>query len=119
MIEAISNTTNEQRNHALSNNFIQNAQIEIIERRKDARKIFDQPLPKVYCQVKGGYFKASIKNLSSNGVFIRTHRPFSAGEEIAMTFTFPISKNTKMVTGEIVRISDEGIGVVFKIFFSN
>lgn len=118
MIEAISNTANEQRIHALSINFIQNEQIEIVERRKDARNKFNQPLPKAYCQVKGGYFKASITNLSSNGVFIRTHRPFSVSEEIAMTFTFPVLKNIRMVTGEIVRLSEEGIGVAFKIFFS-
>jgi len=118
MIGAISNTAIKQRTHDLSNNFVQNGQIKIIDRRKDARIKFKHPLPMVNCQAKDGYFKASITNLSSNGVFIRTHRPFFAGEEIAMTFTFPISKNIKMVTGEIVRISEEGIGVVFKIFFS-
>jgi len=118
MIGAISNTAIKQRTHDLSNNIVQNGKIKIIDRRKDARRKFSQPFPMVNCQAKDGYFKASITNLSSNGVFIRTHRPFFAGEEIAITFLFPISKNTKMVTGEIVRISGEGIGVVFKIFFS-
>lgn len=118
MIGAISNTANKQRAHSLSHNFIQNWHVEIKERRKNVRKQFSLPLPKADCQVKDGYFIASITDLSPNGVFIRTNRPFSAGEEIAITFPFPISKNTKMVTGEVVRISDEGIGVVFKIFFS-
>ncbi len=118
MIGAISNTAIKQRTHDLRNTVVQNRQIKIIDRRKDTRIKFNQPLPMVNCQAKDGYFKASITNLSSNGVFIRTHRPFFAGEEIAMTFTFPISRNAKMVTGEIVRISEEGIGVVFKVFFS-
>jgi len=117
MIGAISNTAIKQRIHDLSNNFVQNGKTKIIDRRKDARRKFSQPFPKVNCQAIDGYFNASITNLSSNGVFIRTHRPFSAGEEIAMTFRFPLSNNTKMVTGEVVRISDKGIGVVFKIFF--
>ena len=114
---ATSNAVNKLISHDLSNNFIQNGKIKIIERRKDVRQKFNQPLPKVDCQTKDGNFRSSITNLGSNGVFIRTVRPFSAGQEIAMTFTFPISRNAKMVTGEIVRISDEGIGVEFKIFF--
>lgn len=118
MIGAISKTANKQRAHSLSHNFIQNWHVEIKERRKNVRKQFSLPLPKADCQVKDGYFIASITDLSPNGVFIRTNRPFSAGEEIAITIPFPIFKNTKMVTGEVVRISDEGIGVIFRIFFS-
>jgi len=117
MIGAISSATNHLRTVDLINHFIQNGQIKINEKRKDVRKKFNEPLPIVDCQTKDGNFKASINSLSPSGVFIRTGRHFSTGQEIAMTFPFPISKNTKMVTGEVVRISGEGIGVVFKIFF--
>ena len=117
MIGAISSATNQLRNVDLINHFLQNGQIKINEKRKDVRKKFNEPLPLVDCQTKDENFKASITNLSSSGVFIRIGRHFSTRQEIAMSFAFPISKNTKMVTGEVVRISGEGAGVEFKIFF--
>ena len=61
--------------------------------------------------------KASIDEISSSGVFIKTRRHLSIGQEIAMKFRFPKAKNTIMATGEIVRASGKGIGVEFKILF--
>jgi len=88
-----------------------------VERRETKRKIFSRPLPKAQCQIKDAYFKASIANCSSNGAFIKTLRPFSVGQEIAITFSFPVSKNIRMVTGEVARVSSEGVGIVFKVIF--
>ena len=95
-----------------------NSQTKFVERREARRKIFNRPLPKAECQIKGGYFKTPIANYSSKGVFIKTLRPFSVGQEIAITFSFSVSKNIRMVTGEVARVSDEGVGIVFKIIFS-
>ena len=88
-----------------------------VERREAKRKILRRPLPKAQCQIKDAYFKASIANYSSKGAFIKTLRPLSVGQEIAITFSFPLSNNTRMVTGEVARVSDEGVGIVFKVIF--
>ena len=87
------------------------------ERRETKRKIFSRPFPKAHCQISDAYFKASIANCSSNGAFIKTLRPLSVGQEIAITFSFPVSKNIRMVTGEVARVTDEGVGIVFKVIF--
>ncbi|MEJ2284314.1 MAG: PilZ domain-containing protein [Desulfobacterales bacterium] len=88
-----------------------------VERREAKRNIFSRPLPKTQCQINDAYFKASIANCSSSGAFIKTLRPLSVGQEIAITFSFPESKNIGMVTGEVARVSDEGVGIVFKVIF--
>ena len=118
MIGATSSSVNKIRIVETNNQFLHNSQTKFLEKRNNRRTKLSRPFPKADCQINDGYFKASIINFSSNGAFIRTVRPFSVGQEIAMTFSFPVSKNTKMVTGEVARISDDGIGVVFKIFFS-
>ena len=43
---ATSNAVNKLISHDLSNNFIQNGKIKIIERRKDVRQKFNEPLDK-------------------------------------------------------------------------
>jgi hypothetical protein len=65
----------------------------------------------------GFHFEAPIEDLSSSGVFIKTSRPLITGQEIAMTFVFPKTREPVMATGEIVRVSYRGVGVRFKIFF--
>ena len=40
------------------------------------------------------------------------------GEEIALTFTFPQTGQTIKATGEVVRITHEGVGVEIKLFFN-
>jgi Tfp pilus assembly protein PilZ len=62
-------------------------------------------------------FKASIQNFSSAGVFIKTSKKLSIGQEIAITFTFPRTRQTIMLNGEIVRITSDGAGVKVKMFF--
>jgi hypothetical protein len=36
-----------------------------------------------------------------------------------MTITFPSTGESRMVTGEIVRVSPEGVGINFKVFFKD
>ena len=55
------------------------------------------------------------KDISFGGVFIETSTPFSVGQEISLTFPIPNQQKHIKITGEIVRISDQGIGVKFKI----
>ena len=62
-----------------------------------------------------GVYKDFIKDISFGGVFIETSIPFSAGQEISLTFPIPYQQKHIKIAGEIVRISDKGIGVKFNI----
>ena len=58
-----------------------------------------------------------LQNFSSSGVFIITGEALPVGQEVAMTFTFPDSKETVMATGEIMRSTKSGIAVKIKLIF--
>ena len=99
-------------------NFIPNAQIENIERRKDARKsVNSRRLVVADCQTMEGDFQAPINNISSGGVFLDTNQRLFVGQEIAIKFDFPGVHKTIMANGEIVRTSYEGAGIKFRMFF--
>jgi Tfp pilus assembly protein PilZ len=85
--------------------------------RMCGRKQFNEILPTARCKTEDCAFTAPIRNISSNGVFIKSNRHFSVGQEVAMTITFPATGESHMVTGQIVRVTPEGIGINFKIFF--
>ncbi len=100
-------------NYSLKDEIIKN-----LEERLDSRKKFHVPPPVIAaCRTKDSDFEAFIQDVSSSGVFIKTTKNLLTGQEIAMTFTFPQAQKPIMVTGEIVRISYDGAGVKFKIFF--
>ena len=85
--------------------------------RSCGRKRFNEILPTAACKTRDSAFIAPICDISSDGVFIKTSRKFSVGQEVAMTITFPATGESHMVTGQIVRVTPEGIGINFKIFF--
>ncbi len=99
--------------------FKKNNQLRDVEGRKDARKKFNDIFVLAECITENCFFKAPVYDISSSGVFIRTSRNFSIGQEIAMTITFPNTGKSHMVTGEVVRASSEGLGVSFKVFFKD
>jgi Tfp pilus assembly protein PilZ len=102
----------------MHSHFIPNAQIENLERRKDARKnVNNQRLVVADCQTMEADFQAPINNISSGGVFIDTNQRLFVGQEIAIKFDFPGVRKTIMANGEIVRTSYEGAGIKFRIFF--
>jgi len=103
----------------MANYIIKNRQLRDLESRKDARKKFNDFLTLAECITENSVFKAPIYDMSSSGVFIGTSRHFSIGQEIAMTITFPATEESHMVTGEIVRVSSQGVGVNFKVFFKD
>ena len=91
---------------------------ERVKSRKDARKLFEEDQPiSVNCKTADSEFNASIQDISGSGVFIKTLKPLSNGQEIAMTFKFPNSKKPILVTGEVVRTTRSGAAVEFKVFF--
>ena len=87
--------------------------------RNCRRKRFYEILPTATCKTRDSAFIAPICDISSDGAFIKTTRKFSVGQEVAMTITFPSTGESRMVTGEIVRVSPEGIGINFKVFFKD
>ena len=87
--------------------------------RKDARKKLIGAKPIVAeCRTMDATFKATVQDVSSTGVFVQTRRKLKFGEEIALTFTFPQTGQTIKATGEVVRITHEGVGVEIKLFFN-
>jgi hypothetical protein len=92
--------------------------MKVVDERKDARKKLGDAQPVVaVCKTRDYDFKAPVYDVSSSGVFILTRWPLSTGQEIAIKFSLPIAGNTIMATGEIVRVSNKGVGVELKIFF--
>jgi len=87
--------------------------------RNCGRKRFYEILPTATCKTRDSAFIAPICDISSNGVFIKTTRRFSVGQEVAMTINFPSTGESRMVTGEVVRITSEGVGIDIKIFFKD
>jgi uncharacterized protein (TIGR02266 family) len=61
------------------------------------------------------FFKDYIHDISSGGVFIKTREAFSIGEEIVLSLSLSDDENAFRVPAEVVRTSEEGIGVRFKI----
>ena len=100
------------------NHILQKEHMKVADERKDVRKKMREVIPIVAaCKTKDCEFKAPIDDVSSSGVFIKTRKLLSTGQEIAMKFSFPKTKSSIMATGEIVRTSSNGVGVEFKIFF--
>ena len=101
--------------HSLKEELIKN-----LEERHDSRKKFNETQSIIAaCRTRDSDFEAFIQDVSSSGAFIKTNKNLFAGEEIAITFTFPKTQKTIMATGEIVRISYDGAGVKFNIFFKD
>ena len=96
-----------------------NVDLENLDERKDARKKLIGTKPMVAeCQTMDATFKATVQDVSSNGVFVKTSRKLKFGQEIALTFTFPQTGQTIKATGEVVRVTSEGVGVEIKLFFN-
>ena len=87
--------------------------------RQYGREILKKYLPAdVDCKTIDSEFMATVQNLGAAGAFIKTEKPLSIGQEIALTIKFPLNGDTIKATGGIVRITSEGIGVELRIFFS-
>ena len=78
------------------------------ERRKHTRKA---------CSIKvtlDEVFKNLISDISAGGVFIKTSAPLCYGEEVTLVFSLPNQNIPVEITGNVVRVSSEGVGVEFK-----
>ena len=88
--------------------------------RKDSRKYFvKNQLLTARCETIDDMFSVSVQDVSPSGAFIYTKRKLSMGQEIALTIKLPNSDELLRATGEVVRLSAQGIGVEFKIIFND
>jgi uncharacterized protein (TIGR02266 family) len=81
-------------------------------RRKHARKSF---LMAVDYSTQDHVYKDFIQDISTGGVFIQTHMPFSVGQEVSLTFPLPNYQKHIKIVGEVVRSNPQGVGVKFKM----
>ena len=105
----------------MSRYVIKDKQIVDMEERKDARKYFTRPtqLPVIAnCKTIDSEFEGSIQDISSSGIFIKTDKPLSIGQEVALTFKFPGSQKIFAGTGKIIRVSNHGVAMEVKIIFN-
>ena len=91
-------------------------QSKLDEKRKYPRK---QTFIWTECFANSRCFTDFIQNLSVSGLFIETQFPFFVGEELSMTFTLPGTDNPIKITGKIVRVDSNGIGVQFDELLSD
>ncbi|MFC1504899.1 PilZ domain-containing protein [Thermodesulfobacteriota bacterium] len=58
-------------------------------------------------------FKDYIQDISNSGVFITTAEPFKLGDEVVLVISFTGDQNPFKIPAQIVRQTDDGIGLRF------
>jgi len=81
-----------------------------IELREYSRIPFSIPVEHTSNGVNFIYF---IQNISNDGVFIQTDGNFHIGQQIIMNFSLPKVEKDITVSGKVVRVVSQGIGVKF------
>jgi len=81
-----------------------------VELRESPRKPFSFPVEHISNGVNFIYF---IQNISNDGVFIQANDNFHIGQQIIMNFALPKVEKDMTVSGKVVRIVSQGIGVKF------
>ena len=88
------------------------------QERKDSRVTFNGHKHIIaHCGTRNGYFIAPLRDLSTSGAFVLTDQTPSIGEEITLDFLLPNQEKSTKITGEVVRKTDEGVGIEFRIIF--
>ena len=64
-------------------------------------------------KLKEGTYRDFIKNISADGLFVRTWRKFLAGESIVLKFPLFQFDNTIQISGKVVRNDQDGFAVTF------
>jgi len=65
------------------------------------------------CTSDGLNFTDVIQDISHGGVFIQTNGNFYVEQKISMTFSIPKSERDITVSGRVIRVDSQGIGVKF------
>ena len=79
------------------------------------RQYFRKPIhtPVQYTN-KSGLSRGIIRDISLGGVFILSRRPFSLGQSLSIAFSPANFEKTVWITGDVMRVTPEGIGVRFR-----
>lgn len=81
-----------------------------VDERRDLRK----PCPIIVeVLTEDASFTEEMQDISIGGTFIKTSREISMGQEIDLSFSLPEENGTFVMKGEIVRCTEDGIGVKF------
>ena len=78
--------------------------------RNDVRKGFARDIS---FSVQDREYKAICKDISSSGIFIQTDEVFSVGQTVILNIPFSDSSRELKVPAEIIRVSNNGIGLKF------
>jgi hypothetical protein len=89
----------------------------LVERKDSRISLTKAPRVIAECKTAQSNFRGTVQNFSSEGIFIQTQIPSPIGQEIAVTFTLPKTKQSIKATGVVVRRTLSGIGVNIKVIF--
>lgn len=64
--------------------------------------------------VEDRYFKTQAKDISAGGVFINASGKFEIEKEVRLVFSFPDQEKPFKLSGRIVRVEKDGIGIEFQ-----
>jgi hypothetical protein len=63
--------------------------------------------------VQGCAYRAFVRNISADGAFIESQRAVPHGPDISLVISFLDDRHPVKISGEIVRASEQGLGVRF------
>lgn len=82
-----------------------------IYKRKHPRKSY---VSEVNFSTGDQAYKELVQDISPGGLFIGTRVPLAVGQEITLLLSFPDHARPMKILGEVVRATNQGIGVKFK-----
>jgi len=83
------------------------------DKRKHPRRSYLMPADYI---IKDNKSKGLVKDLSLGGVFLKPSEveSLSIGQEVLLVIPYPDNKRNVRITGEIVRIDSQGMGIKFR-----
>ncbi|MGD8520210.1 MAG: PilZ domain-containing protein [Desulfobacterales bacterium] len=81
------------------------------ELRKHPRKAYSKP---VYFTSENQFYKGLTRNISRHGIFVKARGAFNVGQTIKLVIPGTKIDNGVMLKGEVIHLSQTGIGVKFK-----
>ena len=85
------------------------------ERLREERRLY----PRIPCflladyAIQGCAYRAFVRNISADGAYIESHTYVPHGPDISLVISFLDDRPPVKVSGEIVRIGEQGLGVRF------
>jgi len=83
----------------------------LIDRRKHSRKPY---LREVEYATEDRVYQEFIQDISPGGLFIETRSPLAVGQEITVILSLPSHERSIKIICEVVKATQQGIGVKFK-----